>query len=568
MRPAQRASQIIDKMKDEFLAEAEELLDEINADLVVLEAQGDHPGSDLVFKVLRAAHSLKGSSGMFGLDDLSQASHSLEGMLEDVHEGRVEDTENLIGASLDQIEVMRYFLREASGRVSDGVALGEGASECPDEAPEEGAAPGGAHAELETAGDEADANRPAEPESCDPVAPQANRFLRIDLGDLDQALNQVGDLLLGVKQLRDLQKSARLSGERRSSFREQTMAARMIQRRLGELRDCLLGMRMVPLGRVFNRLLPAVRSVNRETGKTAALCISGGDTRLDKAMAEALTDPLVHLIRNAIDHGIEAAPDRKAAGKPPEGRVSLSARREGPEVVIEVADDGGGVDLDSVLKKARGRGLLREDCSPTERQILECLFSSGLSTANSVSSISGRGVGMDVVRTNIIRLSGSVGIATQPGRGTTVTIRVPPTLSTVDGLLVETAGQVVVLPFYSVEEVVRISEQDRLQAVSERRVVLREQSIRTVSLARLLGLTGGSSREGFGVTVGRGSEMLTILVDRLGERSEVLVKPLGPRLDSLRFLSGVAELADERVALVLDVSSILEGMAVADGLSK
>ncbi|MCK4546424.1 MAG: Hpt domain-containing protein [Candidatus Eisenbacteria sp.] len=531
MQPETPGSQIIEQMRGEFLAEAEELLDEIRADLALLGSEANRAAPDLLYKVLRAAHSLKGSSGMFGLDDLSEASHSLEGMLEDLKSGRVEDVGDFIEASLDQAEMMRSVLDEVIGAQETRPKDGDSDSAVPVQRPE------------------------------------ASQFLRVDMGDLDQALNLVGDLFLGIDALRNLDKSVGLDGEKRSGRRERIISTRRRGRKLTELRECLLSMRMVPLARIFARLVPAVRSVTRETGKKAALTIEGGETRLDKGMAERLSDPLLHLLRNAIDHGLEEPSEREKLGKPAEGRISVSARREGSEVVIEVQDDGRGVDLGKLLEKARERGLLNGETAPSERRILDCLFAHGVTTASRVSTVSGRGVGMDVVRTNVARLSGTVAVSTEQGKGTRVSIRVPPTLSTIDGLLLEIAGQIVVLPFYSVREVIRITEADRQRVVESGNLPLRDETIRAAALAPILGLNDGVRGEEFAVVMARRSDTVAVLVDGLAERAEVLVKPLGPRLDSLDKFSGVTELADGRVAPVLDVSAVMKGVGGVEGLS-
>lgn len=541
------AMSVVDQMRDEFLAEATELLDEMNADLLTLESEGASEARDLVAKVLRAAHSLKGSSGMFGLEDLSQASHSLEGMLDDLVQGRAPDADALIEASLEQVEAMRYLLGEAGNETE---------TKSPPRMGDDGTTEIARHTPKAE-----EAHRCGRSDPPD----ESQQFLRVNLAKLDHALNLAGDLFLGAAHLKDLQKTLRQKQEALGIYRHYVRATRLMERRLTELRESLLDMRMVPMARVFTRLVPAVRSVTRRTGKKARLTIEGGETRLDKVIAERLADPLLHLIRNAIDHGIEEPSERKQLGKPVEGRVSLSARRAGAAVIIEVSDDGRGIDLDRALERARARGLLPQEGKVSTRQILECLFMPGFSTADSVSAVSGRGVGMDVVRCNTTRLSGTVAIRTDAGRGTTVSIRVPPTLSTIDGLLVGAGGQMFVFPFQSVVEVVQITDEARQGAVGQGVLPLKDRRVRAVSLAPFFGLNGEESRERFAVIVGRDAERLAILVDALGERAEVLVKPLGPRLDPVPALLGVAELADGRVAMVLDILSVMEGTVSIDG---
>ncbi len=532
---------IIEQMRGEFLAEAGELLDEINGDLVHLEDEEPGGVAQRVHKAMRAAHSLKGSSGMFGLDDLSAASHSLEGMLEDLHRGGIEGAADLIEASIDMLEVMRQFLHEAV--TAAGPTRNEPTRAAPVSAMPHVAPPPG---EWDRASD-------------------PTRFLRIDLAYADRALNLVGDLFLETALLKEVQKTLVQGRDQRSAYRGQITAVRQIDRRLTDLRECLLEMRMVPLGRVFQQLIPAVRSVAKTKHKQVDLDIEGGQTRLDKVMADRLYDSLLHLVRNAIDHGVEEPSLREERGKPTQGRILLCARREGAEVAIEIRDDGGGIELETVLAKARAQGLLPVDTPVGERQILECLFAPGLSTASQVDAVSGRGVGMDVVRSNVARLSGTVSILTEVGRGTAVIIRVPPTLSTMDGLLVGVGGQALVFPFYSVTEVVRIPADQREGVLDQGVLKIRDEAVPAVPLGPFLGLDGASGDDLFGVVVGRDSDRFAILVDMLGERTEILVKPLGPRLDSLPILSGVTELADGRAALVLDAVSLAKGAMELDG---
>jgi len=536
---------IIEEMRGEFLAEAQELLDEINTDLLHLEEGDRKAQSERLWKVMRAAHSLKGSSGMFGLDDVSAASHSLESLLEDLQTGETAGAADLIEASVDLVEVMRQFLREATAVSGTDSGAEDGSAKNPD-GPEPAGSPGPA------TGGEGEKD--------------AAQFVRIDLSNLDAALNLVGDLFLETTQLRRLQKAEIQGQARRGAYRRQLGSTRLIERRLSELRVSLLEMRMVPLGRVFQRLIPAVQSVAKQKNKQVDLVIEGGETRLDKVMADGLSDSLMHLIRNAIDHGVEEPSEREKLGKPAGARVSLCARREGAEVIIEVSDDGRGVVLDRVLAKAVSKGLLPENAPVSERQILECLFVRGFSTAGEVDAVSGRGVGMDVVQANVSRLSGSVSIETLAGKGTAVTIRVPPTLSTMDGLLVGVAGQILVLPFYCVTDVIRVPVPDREQVLEEGSLVIREELIRSVSLGAVLGLVGEPEEDLLAVVVGRDSDRFAILVDALGERTEILVKPLGPKLDPLPGLSGVTELADGRAALVLDVASLAKGVLEVEGI--
>lgn len=371
-------------------------------------------------------------------------------------------------------------------------------------------------------------------------------FVRVRAEDLDQLINLIGELVIAGA-------SASLLADRSgaSMLRE---AQSTVSSLMEEIRERAMRMRMVPIGETFSRFHRVVREIGRELGKDIDLVIEGSDTELDKAVVEKIADPLVHLVRNAADHGIESAPLRQAAGKPAQGRIRLSARHEGATIVIEIHDDGGGLDRERILSKALERGLMAPTAQPNDHEILQLIFEPGFSTATEVTSLSGRGVGMDVVRRNIAALRGTIELHSPPGCGTTVRIRLPLTLAIIDGFLVGVGEGAFVLPLDQVVECVEMPEDfpaDRgyldLRGVALPLVRLRDDlQLRAPRRSR---------RENV-VVVDCGSHAAGFVVDELLGEFQTVIKPLGPMFEGLRGISGSTILGGGEVALILDVPEL------------
>jgi len=386
----------------------------------------------------------------------------------------------------------------------------------------------------------------------------AARTLRVDIARLDALMDDVGELRLIGEAIRGLSDARELSP--RAWTVELLREQRRLVRRLDILQDRLLQARMVPLRPLFDRMQRLVRRMAREAGKEVVLETSGAEVQIDKRLVEELSDPLVHLVRNAIDHGIEPAGLREGRGKPRTGRILLSAEQLGARVVLALTDDGGGVDWARVREVAIQRGLLDEERARAtgERELQAVLFSPGFSTASSVSAMSGRGVGLDVVKTNIAGLSGVIDVESRAGDGATFRITLPVTLATVRGLLVGVSGRVYAVPLSSVLDVLAHDGQSGTTADGRGMVRVRGRSIPVVSLAETFGLPRRAEGGVYLVVVGVAERRLGLIVDALHGQRDLVTQALGPRLGLVPGISGAAEVGHHHTVLVLDVGVLLD----------
>jgi two-component system chemotaxis sensor kinase CheA len=320
-----------------------------------------------------------------------------------------------------------------------------------------------------------------------------------------------------------------------------------------------MDVRMVPVSQIFDKMLRIVRQVAKAQDKKVALDIQGADTELDKLIVEELSDPLQHIIRNAIDHGIESLAERKAAGKPEQATVCLWASQKGNHVVIEVKDDGRGIDHEVIRRKAISQGLISRSAELTEEDIYDLLFMPGFSTRDEVSELSGRGVGMDVAKNNIAALSGMIEIDSEVGKGTSMTIILPITLAIIKALIVQVAGKTYAIPINSVLETLMIDESS-IKTIERKEVVeLRQNTLPLLRLATIFDLPGKEERgqRCFVAVVGLAEKRLGIVVDDLLGQQDVVIKSLGSTLSFVRGIAGAADLGNQKTILVLDVGGLM-----------
>jgi two-component system chemotaxis sensor kinase CheA len=396
-----------------------------------------------------------------------------------------------------------------------------------------------------------------------------SQSVRVDIRKLDWLMNVVGELVLVKSSLHSIAERLKAQGGDASLTGELFHANRGLERRLAELQDGILEVRMVPLDQIFDKLARMVRKIAREVGKEIDLEVSGGDVELDKLIVEDLSDPLMHLIRNAIDHAIEPPEVRTRAGKTRAGRIRLSAAQKGNHVLIEVEDDGSGIDEDRVREVAVARGLATAEGvrELSRREVMNLIFVPGFSTARQVTSLSGRGVGMDVVKNNIANLSGIIDLHTERGVGTRFEITLPVTLAIIRALVVAVAGRTYAVPLNSVLEIMEVRARD-VRTVSTREVIsVRGSTLPLVRLARFFDLDGSSSPDSFFVVVvGLAQERLGVAVDDLLGQQDIVVKPLGAQLQNVRGIAGATDLGSRHTVLVLDVGAIIEDVVSGDEL--
>ena len=389
-----------------------------------------------------------------------------------------------------------------------------------------------------------------------------SQTVRVDIRKLDHLMNVVGELALaraGIRSvLETLKQDRALTELARSLHREM----RNLDRKLDELQAGILEVRMVPLGQIFDKLSRVVRKISREAGKEIHLTIAGADTEIDKLIVEELSDPLMHVIRNCIDHGIERPEARRAAGKPEAGTISIHAEQRGNHVVIEVEDDGAGIAADRLIQSAIARGFLDENAARamSRREIFNLIFLPGVSTKVVADEISGRGVGMDVVKTNIARLSGIIDVESETGAGTRLTITLPITLAIIQALVVRVAGRTFAIPLNSVLEALIVQPQD-VRTIERREIVtLRGATLPLLRLDRLFRMdrAPGVRDKHFVVVVGMAQHRLGLMVDELLGQQDIVIKPIGRVLEGIPGIAGATELGGQQTVLVLDVAALVE----------
>ncbi|HEY8494337.1 MAG TPA: chemotaxis protein CheA, partial [Myxococcota bacterium] len=424
------------------------------------------------------------------------------------------------------------------------------------------AAAAGAHAahaeggEARGEGDEHEHQRPADDlESLKSIS----ETVRVDIRKLDELMNLVGELVIQrgaigalVEQLLQEPRAARLG-------RELAKVHKTLDRKLQELQAGVLEVRMVPLRQVFEKLARVVRRLRRDCGKDVRLEIRGGDTELDKLIVEDLADPLMHLVRNAFDHAIEPPDERVAAGKPPEGTIRIEAHQRGSHVVIQVCDDGRGIDLDAVRARAVKRGLIAPDAALSAKETIDLIFLPGFSTRDEVTETSGRGVGMDVVRENVNSLGGLVHVESRRGHGTTISLTLPITLAIIQALVVGVGDQRFAIPLTSVLETLLIDEAEILRSEGRELLNLRGEPLPLWRLHAEFGLPAPppNARQAV-VVVGLGDLRAGLLVERLEGQQDAVIKPIQGPVRSVRGIAGATELGDRGTVLVIDVAALVE----------
>lgn len=557
----------------EFLVESEELLQGMDQDMVALESSPKN--EDLLNRIFRALHTIKGTSGFLGFDPVVRLGHRAEDVLNTLRRGESTLTRRVMDcllATRDQLGKMLADIRagglqqyeidgllaelELAQRSSENIA---GQGSLPSAEAVETIAEGPAeNSNCAPTATPAPDHPPAQPASAPPDAP---RTMRVDVHKLDDLIDLIGELVLERNRLMQLSRDLNLA---RVSAADFSAALNLSTSRLSfiteELQVAGLRTRMVPIETVFKKFPRLVRDVAHLLKKDVALAVHGEDTELDKTMVELISDPLIHLVRNSLDHGLEMPEARIAAGKQRAGTIRLEARQEGDQIVIIIADDGAGMDPERIARKAIEKGLVTSErvrCM-SEKEIFEFIFLPGFSTAEQVNDLSGRGVGMDVVRCNLKKLNGTVDISSQFGAGTTIQLRLPLTLAILPLLLVEVADEVYGLPLRSVIETARIRREEVHWVEGSEVLRLRGQTLPLLRLRQMFDTPATGSQTGDKVVVlGIGERKIAVLVDHLLGQESTVIKPLGAFLHRSANLAGATISGDGRVRLVLDPAGLL-----------
>jgi two-component system, chemotaxis family, sensor kinase CheA len=569
---------LVDDLTKEFIAESQEGLERMERCLTELEKRPDD--GELVAEIFRSVHTIKGTTGFLGFGRLERLAHAGENLLGALRDGKLAVTPGLISGLLDLMDGLRAILQLIEATGSEGLRLSDDDHELIVRLGELKAGGGELLVVREPTSQKRDLVDPAagmnpmaeEPTSQKrdpstgsgqvvghpaiggPVVSMQDKTLRIDVEVLNRMMNLVGELVLTRNQILQSTPDA-------ENFPE---LARRLDSVTAELRESVMQARMQPVGHLFGKFPRMVRDLARTCGRQVRIEFEGQETGLDKSLLEAIRDPLTHAVRNSVDHGIELAEERVKVGKPAEGVVRLRAFHHGGSVVIEVTDDGAGISVARVLAKAVERGLVTAEqaSTMTEREALQLVFVAGFSTAKEVTNVSGRGVGMDVVRANVERVGGSVELESHVGLGTTVRLRVPLTLAIVPALVVRSGGQSFALPQNALMELVYVPRRD-VETVVERIGTaelyrLRERLLPLVWLDRLLGLDESGAAEALGIYIAVVESegcRFGLVVDDLMAPEEIVVKPLSAVLREIGVFSGATVLGNGMLAMILDVAA-------------
>jgi two-component system chemotaxis sensor kinase CheA len=390
------------------------------------------------------------------------------------------------------------------------------------------------------------------------TAKSFSRTVRVDIGKLDELMNIVGELVLSHSMIADL--AIRMRSEGYATLAgDLGKSAKILERKLSDLQKGVMDIRMIPVGQLFEKMTRIVRKLSREQGKKVELKLFGANTELDKLIIEAISDPLMHLLRNAIDHGIESPVERIRNGKDEKGTIRLSSCQKGNHVVIEVEDDGRGIDLAKVKRKALEKGLIKSLEAVSDRDAMDLIFLPGFSTSEAVSNVSGRGVGMDVVRNNIADVSGMVDIESRFGCGTRVIITLPITLAIIKALIITSIGRTYAIPITTVLETIMIEEKDVLTVERKKVIQLRETTLPLLHLGDFFEIEGDHEQleSAYVVVVGVAEKRLGIVVDDLIGQQDIVIKSMGETFKKCKGISGAADLGDQRTILVLDAGGII-----------
>ena len=559
----------------EFLTESEELLQGADQDLVRLEALPDD--EELLNRVFRALHTIKGTAGFLGLDPVVQLGHRAEDVLSNLRRGQLKLNQPIMDALLaarDQLGIMLADIR-AGGlkqyslepllaelqRVSSGVpavpAPQDGA-EAASVAHETGDIP---DVSPNPAADEETA--PIQPEQKNP-APQAltAQSMRVDVRKLDELVNLIGELVLERNRLLQLAKEIGTGRyDARGSDSPLSHSVARLSFITEELQAAGLRTRMVPIEAVFSKFPRLVRDLARSVEKEIELEIHGQETEIDKNMVDLISDPLVHLVRNSLDHGIELPAERERQNKPRRGKIRLDARQEGDHILVTISDDGRGIDPDRVLRKAIEKGVVSREraANLSMREIYDFIFLPGFSTMEKATNLSGRGVGMDVVRSNLKRLNGSIELESKPGEGTSVRLHLPLTLAIMPVLLVKVGEEIYGVPLRSIIETSRFASQNLHRLEGREVICLRNETLPLVRLEALFSSPGqeADNHEKKIVVMTVGDTRIALLVDQLIGQESTVVKPLGHSLGQCQGIAGATVGGDGRVRLVLDPAGLL-----------
>lgn len=529
----------------DFVTRSIEHLDSADALLLTLEQSPDDAEAlDATFRVF---HTIKGMAGFLGFTEIEKFAHDTESFLDGPRKGKESFTPEAFDAVFAAVDGMRDLVvaRTGGSPASPRHPQADAGPATPGGGTKSGPAPGSpSPGDVGTSAGRGGASGRRATDS----------IVRVDEERLDLLLDTIGELVIAEAMVSE---AARTDADTWNVLGEKFSRLDKITR---ELQEMATSLRMVPLKGTFGRMARLVRDLGQKAGKPVEFITEGEDTELDKAMVDLIYDPLVHLVRNAVDHGLESAGERAASGKPETGRLTLRAFHAGGSVCVELEDDGAGLDNDAILAKARAQGLVAEDAALASRDIQELLFLPGFSTAKEVTDVSGRGVGMDVVKRTVDGLRGTIDVSSERGRGTRFTLRLPLTLAIIDGMVMRVGRERYILPTLVIQRSLRPEIADLSSVLGRAEMLATDEGmVPLVRLARLFEITeeDPDPSDGIVVLVGENGSRAGLVASELLGQQQTVIKPLGEGVSNTPGISGGAIMPDGTVGLILDVSGLV-----------
>jgi len=587
---------------DSFIVETKEILEKLDLNLIELENRPDD--MELLNEVFRSFHTIKGTSGFLGLDKLTKVTHRCEDILNKLRKSEVLLNTELMDGILAAYDKIKELLVSIETKLNENISVDDTVellnkltenieasingkcSEAENIAVKEEILDNDKQNETEAyslhedkiineevkhvqhnkSQEENNKKKPDREDVRTNTAKKSENTIRVGVERLDELLNIASELVLGRNRLAQVNSEVNLEYEGSKISRDLSDAVKQIDLMTNELQLVVMKTRMVKIGKVFNRYPRLVRDLAHETKKEVNLILKGEDTELDKTLIEEINDPLVHLIRNSVDHGIELPMQRQQDGKDPAGTVILSAEQEGNQIVITIEDDGKGIDPEFIKEKAVAKGLITGEKSKelSKTEAYNLIFLPGFSTAEKVTNVSGRGVGLDVVKTNVTKLRGIISIDSVVGKGTKFIIKLPLTLAIIPGMIVKVNSETVVIPLNSVIEALRVNLNDIHTVNSHKAIRRRGAVIPLVSIDNVLyGSNNGKYVKTwqYVVVIGLAEKRFGIIVDELCGQKEVVIKSLGNYLGTITGIAGSTIMGDGAVVMILDISELINKIA-------
>lgn len=592
-----------------FLAETTELLEKLDDDLVALEKSSED--SELLNRIFRSIHTVKGASSFLGFDLLVKVTHKTEDVLNRLRKGELLVNPEIMDVVLEATDLVKILVsdiksgdiqeREIDGTIAKLLPLLSETAAVQPQAPPTEAEPKENCSAQSNSAEQAQPIEPSAPapgpdpsavtkpeatptppqkiggdivpkKAATPIKPAEgkgedlsdNTTVRVDVKRLDDLMNQVGELVLERNRMIQINQNLQQGDVNKVDFNEEfSKLTKRMNFVTSELQMQVLKMRMLPVEKVFKKFPRIVRSMARDLGKEVDLQIFGEETELDRSVVDEIGDPLIHLIRNAMDHGLETPDERIAVGKPRVGTLVLAAVHEGNQIIISIKDDGRGIDTDRVGRKAVEKGLISEEqlSAMSQRELFDLIFLPGFSTKEKASDLSGRGVGMDVVKTNIKKLNGLIEIKSEKGLGSEFILRLPLTLAIIQSLLVEVEGEIYSIPLSSVLETLRVDQRQFHLIGGQEVLKLRDMVLPLMRLQKIFNVQQHYEQNDFCyvVVVGAADKRMGLVVTRLVGQQEVAIKSLGNYLANIPGIAGSTILGDGRVTLIVDPVGLIDG---------